>query len=187
MARNNSRWTISLSRIRSAARLLAAGLLAASLFSDPASAQPVGVEISEAVFTSNVRDRQFVDRLPGTAPLRPLTFWTMIHADKVALDILQKEFKLPIRHRWTRAVGTIPEQSTETLIDEIPLDVGSAETFAKLAQEVTQVGHFTWRTWSEKRNLRPGKWIVSLHYRNGDPVYCGGNPCKYFITVSTAR
>lgn len=167
---------------------LAACLFATSLLpTNPAAGQAVGVEITEAVFTSDVRDRQFVDRLGGTAPLRPLTLWTMIHADKVALEILRKEFKLPIRHRWTRAVGTVPEQSTETVIDEIPLGVGSVETFAKLAQEVTQVGHFSWRTWSEKRNLRPGKWIVSLHYRNGDPVYCGAFPCKYFITVSTAR
>ena len=154
------------------------------------AAQSPAVEIAESVWTSSVENLQYTNRIEDGAivPVAPICFWTRMRGTQEALDQLRAEHKLPIRHRWVRYVGYEPNIDSLAPTDEITLGVGASRLVSKLRREVANRGWFDWRTWSMKEHLTPGKWQVSVVYRNGEPVLCSSDgavptPCRFFINV----
>ncbi|WP_337996938.1 hypothetical protein [Oleispirillum naphthae] len=146
----------------------------------------------EAIWTSRVVEREATDRLHSPVPVAPLTLWTRISGTPEALQRLEHG-GLPLRHVWMRqAPGGLESDGAPEVIDEVPLDIAGIEALrAKLRQEVAQRGHFDWRTWSTKQNLRPGIWLVRLLYADRSPVACRSDgrmieDCLIRITVGTA-
>lgn len=165
---------------------MAAGLTAA-VVGTPARA--ASLEVAEAAWAVGVRDLAYVARIDGAADVRrPLYFWTRLKADAAALAELQARGQLPIRHRWIRYVGPEPDFQTVRPTDEIAVGAAAAPLIERLRGEVRARGFFDWRTWSVKRNLRTGSWLVELVYQDGQPVLCASSvgatePCRYRISV----
>lgn len=148
------------------------------------------------------------DRQPGPAhegkrPHSPLYFWMTYHGGEDALRRLREKGSLPIRHRWSLAIGadvevqtadgeyTEPPAGTYTEQRDIALRVGSGnkQVIQALAGEIDAADTFTWRTWSKKESVAPGVWRVDVLYDdlNDTPVRCeiAGKlrPCSFALRV----
>lgn len=160
-----------------------------------ARGQPIADEVIavESAWTTRVVDREPEVRLRSPVSSAPLTLWTRISGTPEALRRLERG-GLPLRHVWMRqAPGGVEADSAPEVIDEIILDIGGIEALrVRLRQEVAERGHFDWRTWSTKENLRPGTWLVRLLYADRSPVACRSDgrvieDCLIRITVGTAQ
>lgn len=110
----------------------------------------------------------------------PVSLWTVLSGDKETLRFLRKSGLLPIRHRWFYAdvlkFEEVPPE--EQLEDGQPIKVGTIKHLAKLDSEIVNTGAFDWRTWSNKRALRTGIYIVQVVFNDGSPVLDSDrNPC----------
>lgn len=141
------------------------------------------VTIHQYAWTQSIQDREPVTRLSSPATGRPVVFWTQLRASARALDVLKSEGRLPIRHRWKRYVGAVSDPDTLTPTDEITLSVGGASLLSSLTEQVSREHSFKWRTWSSKKNIRPGKWVVEVIYRDGKPVLCEQRPCRFQVEI----
>lgn len=144
-----------------------------------------GLDVKEAVWTSHVEGQQYTDRLQGVVSRRDLTLWTRLEGGDDVLDRLEKEGKLPIRHVWLHWTAAMEDGEKPVMKDAIALGVGAAPLVKELRSEALQKGgRFDWRTWSSKKNLAAGEWVVEIRYRDGKPVQCGEKACRYSMTVS---
>lgn len=146
-----------------------------------------------AAWTRSVDNRGPGPAHNGRIPRAPLILWMTYHGSEVALRHLQEKGALPIRHRWSVAVGgkvdieTPDDTFTERL--SVPLKVGSGSSpiIAKLAGQLAAQETFTWRTWSKKESVSVGIWRVEVLYDNDTPVNCdmGGQlrPCVFRIEI----
>lgn len=140
------------------------------------------------------------DRDPGPAhdgkrPYPPLYFWMTYHGGEEALQRLREKGSLPIRHRWSLAIGAdrevLPPDEEYTEQRSIALRVGNGNTQVTqaLAGQLEAAKEFTWRTWSKKESVTPGYWRVDVLYddMNDTPVTCeiAGRlrPCSFTLRV----
>jgi hypothetical protein len=147
--------------------------------------EPV-IEVSEAVWTNGVENKNYLEKYDGTAPLGELYLWMRITCKKKALEFLKDKGKIPIRHKWYRCIGhKLLSEKTPKLIDAINLSIGKKEKIEKIEMELNERGFFDWRTWSMKRNMRRGVWYVYLVYGDGKAVLCddGMTKCVFKIKV----
>lgn len=149
-----------------------------------------------AVWVRSVSNRVPGPQHTGSAPRAPLYLWMTYQGSSPALQYLQGQGALPIRHRWSVAVGgeidiEAPDEAfTEQL--SVPLSVGSSSqtVVTQLAGQVAtrQSGTFSWRTWSKKESVSRGIWRVEVLYDDDSPVRCdvGGalKPCVFSIRVN---
>lgn len=173
-------------------RCIIGGFIALAPFAalgQPASDEVIAVE---AAWTSGIVGREPANRLSSPVSVAPLTLWTRISGSPKALQRIEQG-GLPLRHVWMRqAPGGVEADAAPEVIDEITLDIAGVEALrTRLRQEVAQRGHFDWRTWSTKENLRPGIWLVRLLYADRSPVACRSDnrmieDCLIRITVGTA-
>ncbi|MBF0353968.1 MAG: DUF2914 domain-containing protein [Alphaproteobacteria bacterium] len=149
-----------------------------------AFASDATLTIKEAVWTSGVSEMKYTDRLGERTQQRGISLWTLVEGDQASLDLLEKQGKFPLRHSWKHYLGAIPDLETLIPRDAISLGVGKAELINDLRMEAKmRGGRFDWRTWSSKKNLEPGNWIVEILYKDGTPVACATGPCVYTILV----
>ncbi len=170
-------------------RLFVAIALVLSLAASPiARADEDLIEIVQTVWTDRVEPntRQFGLKIEGSTPPRTLYLWMQVKGKKGALDRLETDGKLPIRHKWFRETLTsINPEGVMQVVDNIPVPAARIELLDKLRSEVAIRKHFDWRTWSKKDNIRRGRWRVTVVYADNSPVACGAGqkPCEFFIEV----
>ena len=156
-------------------------------------------QAEDLVIGGNVTWTRSVDnRGPGPAhngkvPRAPLILWMTYHGSEAALRRLLDKGALPIRHRWSVAVGgevdmEAPDDSfTERLSVPLRVGSGSSRVIAKLAGQLAAQDAFTWRTWSKKESVSRGIWRVEVLYDDDTPVNCnvGGQhrPCVFRIEI----
>lgn len=151
-----------------------------------ANAEHPSITVSEAVWTDGVDKnkyylKKYEDSVEGA---RQIYLWTKLQGEEEALEYLKSRGKLPIRHQWYVYLGPDPRfEETMEPIDAIKLTVGGKDVLQKLNWQLQEKGHFEWRTWSTKRNTRPGWWKVRVVYSDGEPVLCEEGPCEYFIEI----
>lgn len=129
----------------------------------------------------------------GRNPRAPLILWMTYHGSEAALRHLVDKGALPIRHRWSVAVGgevelEAPDDSfTERLSVPLMVGSGSSRVITKLAGQLATQDSFTWRTWSKKESVSRGIWRVEVLYDDETPVRCevGGQlrPCVFRIEI----
>lgn len=152
----------------------------------PSMAEPPLITISEAVWTNGVDNnknpmKRYEDSVEGN---RQIYLWTKLQGEDEALSYLKNRGKLPIRHQWYVYLGPDPSfEETMEPIDAVRLTVGGKDVLQKLNWQLQEKGHFEWRTWSAKKNTRPGWWKVKIVYSDGEPVLCEDDPCEYFIEI----
>ena len=122
------------------------------------------IDIDEALWTDRVdsRSRTYSTALGQSATVKSLFLWTRIKGKRLALDQLEREGKLPIRHKWPRrtVLDLVPEGVSEP-VNNIAIPEARAERLQQQLQaEVGARGYFDWRTWSGKANVRPRMWKV---------------------------
>lgn len=148
------------------------------------------IEVKKAVWTRGVdrRTKQPTDELADNVFTDQLVLWVHILGSKDALTQLKAKGKLPIRHKWFRAlmIGTF-SSGVMTPTDEVDIPAGRTGVLEKLRQEVATRGHFNWRTWSAKAKVSSGEWRVRMDYADNTPVLCGNpselRPCEYKILL----
>jgi hypothetical protein len=160
------------------------------LFSSPipCSAEEHLLEVIRGTWAKGINnERQPAQEVTDTvSDISKLYFWTQIEGSERALNILSSKGKLPIRHKWYTYYGvTLETDGSQEPIDEINLSVGKIDKLKILRSEVNGKGSFNWRTWSMKKNIRSGIWLVKIVYADGKPVYCEelDGPCEYTIKV----
>lgn len=126
--------------------------------------------------------RSFVHKLASPVVRKHASLWMELRGTPELLEKL-KAGRFTIHHVWRKYVFT----SLETRFDQ-PLEIGRTEDVAKLSEQVSATGYFTWRTWSDKRRLSPGNWRIDLEYDDHEPVMCRAEdgrmqPCRYPFAV----
>jgi hypothetical protein len=142
--------------------------------------------IDQAVLADAVdgASHRFVHALASPFARKQVYFWMQLRGTPELLERLKSsDGKVTIHHVWRRYVFN----RVETAFDK-PLDIGRAEDVAKLGEQVSATGYFTWRIWSDKLNLTPGNWRVDLELNGHEPVMCQSGdeepqPCSYPFTV----
>lgn len=151
----------------------------------PAQAgEPEILTVDHAVLADAVdaASRNFLHKLNSPLARKRASLWMELRGSPELLKKL-KDGKFTIHHVWRKYVFT----SLETRFDQA-LEIGRAEDLAKLGEQVSAAGYFTWRTWSDKRTLSPGNWRVDLEFDDHEPVMCRTDdgdmqPCQYPFTV----
>jgi len=142
--------------------------------------------ISEAVWTSGIDNMKNPKQIyeETTSGVHQLYLWMRIRGQERALEVLDSQGKLPIQHLWIYSTGISQvDAGSPKPIDAIDLTVGKKDKLSKLRLEVKKRGFFDWRTWSMKKNITKGGWLVKLLYADGSPVLCDDKPCEYAIEV----
>jgi hypothetical protein len=116
----------------------------------------------------------------------PVSLWTVLSGDEKTLHQLRRRGLLPIQHRWYRAATfAVVPVAVEEFDDGEPIRVGTIHHLAKLGAEVAMKGAFDWRTWSCKRALLPGTYLVKVVFSDGTPVIdLNGRSCEVSFTYS---
>lgn len=143
----------------------------------------LGLTVVGAVWTNRIdSNKNPVVKYENSAKnIKQLYLWTRVQAGTDALEYLKSKGKLPILHQWFTYLGSLSQ--FDESIDTIQLNIGNTDDVNKLSWQIQQNDHFVWRTWSMKRNLRPGWWKVKVVYSDGDAVLCSDVPCEYEIMV----
>ena len=103
-----------------------------------------------------------------------LFLWMEIKAGQRALTMLEAKGEMPVYHAWASEIG---------VIDLINIGITKEKWLEQadaIRNEVKQRGFFTWRTQSYKRNLKEGRWYVSVLDANKKPVKKSGSGTEVF-------
>ena len=103
-----------------------------------------------------------------------LFLWMEIKAGERALTMLEAKGEMPVYHAWASEIG---------VIDLINIGITKEKWLEQadaIRNEVKQRGFFTWRTQSYKRNLKEGRWYVSVLDANKKPVKKSGSGTEVF-------
>ena len=137
-----------------------------AFFTNLSMAQPL-FEVEREAFCREVRDHEPQHPFSDLAEVRKgegLFLWMEIRAGERALTMLEAKGELPIYHAWASEAG---------VIDLINIGITKErwlEQADAIRGEVNRRGFFTWRTQSYKRNLKEGRWYVSVLDANKKPV-----------------
>jgi hypothetical protein len=147
-----------------------------SFFTNLSIAQPL-FEVERESFCRRVQDYEPVIPFSGVAEMKRgegLFLWMEIKAGQRALTMLEAKGEMPVYHAWASEIG---------VVDLINIGI-TKEKWPELADairnEVKQRGFFTWRTQSYKRNLKEGRWYVSVLDTNKKPVKKSGSGTEVF-------
>lgn len=141
------------------------GATAASSCPPPPEIQGAIVEKLTATSPIAVLQFQFTSAVNGRCPVtvasadfsteNGLVLWTNIVGGDEAIDLLRREGRLPLRHKWERFTGVEyvytdePNANDEfEVAREIPISRSIGRERLYLATEVAQRDFFDWRTWS---------------------------------------
>ncbi len=147
--------------------LLAISILVLPFFINThANAQPL-FEVERESFCKGVREWEPVDPFTGVAEMKKgegLFLWMEIKAGERALTLLEAKGQMSIYHAWASEKG----------VTDI-IDIGiKGKTWKEKADairnQLKRQGFFTWRTYSAKRNVKEGRWYVSILDANRKPV-----------------
>lgn len=150
-----------------------------------------------ATWARSVDSRQPGTKHTGSRPHAPLYFWMTYHGTDAALRYLRDNGALPIRHRWSVAVGgDVDVESPDSTFVEpfekrlsVPLAIGTKnkEVIERLSVQLAAQDSFTWRTWSKKESVSRGVWRVDVLYDDDTPVQCEVDgerkPCSFRVEV----
>lgn len=123
------------------------------------------------------------DRCPTGEFVQPISVgrkvyvWMRTAGTKPALDRLVREKRLPLKHSWHYQVGA------RWIVQQTIVVSGSGvsdNVIGGLYKELKNRKFFDWRTWSNKVNLQPGRWRITILDRLGAPVLCIDDigPCE---------
>lgn len=124
----------------------------------------------DATWTRSVDQRGPGPVHSGRAPRAPLILWMTYHGTEAALRHLRNKGALPIRHRWSVAVGgevdieAADDTFTERLSVPLKVGSGSSRVISLLAGQLATQDAFTCRTWSKKESVSRGIWRVEVLY-----------------------
>jgi hypothetical protein len=155
------------------ARTRLACFLLLFLFGGPPRSEALeGLELADVAFSQKLANRQPVERLteyvlpPRDEQPAPLIFWTKITCRDACLERIRRDGSISIIHYWYLDYGG-GVSSEEINTDAIDLSV-EAEG---------------WRTFSNKVNLRRGRWIVKVE-GDGEPLCLAASAqCEFRIDV----
>ncbi|MBM4322079.1 MAG: DUF2914 domain-containing protein [Deltaproteobacteria bacterium] len=134
-------------------------------------------EVTREAFCREVRDREPQQPFSDFAEVRKgdgLFLWMEIKAGERALTMLEAKGELPIYHAWALEVR---------VLDLINIGITKErwlEQADAIRGEVNRRGFFTWRTQSYKKNLKEGRWYVSVLDANKKPVKKLGSGTEVF-------
>lgn len=152
------------------------------LQSQSAQAEEARIEVEQAVWTNGIDSRNYTVTYSDRAPVAPLYLWMRVKGSDWALRELQQVGKLPIYHKWFR--HSIIGVSSGGVTEMIKISAGTKQLVEQLQTEIDNRGFFDWRTWSMKKHINKGRWVVKVVYADGDPVLCEDQkPCQYEILV----
>ncbi len=141
-------------------------VFALSFFTNLSIAQPL-FEVERESFCRRVQDYEPVILFSGVAEMKKgegLFLWMEIKAGERALTMLEAKGEMPVYHAWASEIG---------VIDLINIGITKEKWLEQtdaIRNEVKSRGFFTWRTQSYKRNLKEGRWYVSVLDANKKPV-----------------
>lgn len=131
------------------------------------NAQPL-FEVERESFCRYVKGHEPVDPFLEVAEIKRgegIFFWMEVKAGERALTMLEAKGELPIYHAWASDTG---------VTDIINIGIGKGlweEKKGLIGDELRRRGFFTWRTQSFKRNLKEGRWYISILDANKKPVF----------------
>lgn len=169
--------------------LAAPTAMAASSCPPPPEIQTAVVEKLTATSPIAVLQFQFTNDVSGRCPVtiasadfsteNGLVLWTNIVGGDEAIDMLRREGRLPLRHKWERFTGVHYVYTEEPNANdefetarEIPISRSIGRERLYLATEVAQRDFFDWRTWSRKQARSSEVYRVTVIDRLGDPIPC---------------
>ena len=124
-------------------------------------------EVERGSFCKALRDREPIDPFMGIAEIKKgggIFHWMEIQAGERALTMLESKGQMPIYHAWASEKG-VTDVIDIGITKERWLEQGDA-----IRSEFKKRGFFTWRTHSHKKNLKEGRWYVSVLDANKKPV-----------------
>ena len=151
-------------------------VFALSFFTNLSIAQPL-FEVERESFCRRVQDYEPVIPFSEVAEIKKgegLFLWMEIKAGERALTMLEAKGEMPVYHAWASEIG---------VIDLINIGITKEKWLEQadaIRNEVKQRGFFTWRTQSYKRNLKEGRWYVSVLDANKKPVKKSGSGTEVF-------
>jgi len=151
-------------------------LLVLFIFETNAHAQPL-FEVERESFCRSVRSYEPMDPFSGVAEIKKVEgvfLWMEIKAGERALTMLEAKGQMPIYHAWASEIG-VTDLIDVGITKERWIEQGNA-----IRNEVKRQGFFTWRTQSYKRNLKEGRWYVSILDSNKRPVRKSGSGQEAF-------
>lgn len=151
-------------------------VFALSFFTNLSIAQPL-FEVEREAFCREVRDHEPQTLFSGVAEIRKgegLFLWMEIKVGERALTMLEAKREMPVYHAWASEIGVI-DLINIGIMKEKWLEQADA-----IRNEVKRRGFFTWRTQSYKRNLKEGRWYVSVLDANKKPVKKSGSGTEAF-------
>lgn len=134
------------------------------------NAQPL-FEVERESFCRYIKGHEPVDPFVEVAEIKRgegIFLWMEIVADKRALTMLEAKGELLIYHAWASDIG---------VTDIINIGIGKGlweEKKVLIRDEFRRQGFFSWRTQSFKRNLKEGRWYISILDANKKPVFKRG-------------
>jgi hypothetical protein len=147
-----------------------------SFFTNLSIAQSL-FEVERESFCRRVQDFEPVIPFSGVAEMKKgegLFLWMEIKAGERALTMLEAKGEMPVYHAWASEIGVID------LINIGIMKEKWLEQTNAIRNEVKRRGFFTWRTQSYKRNLKEGRWYVSVLDANKKPVKKSGSGTEAF-------
>jgi hypothetical protein len=147
-----------------------------SFFTNLSIAQPL-FEVEREAFCREVRDHEPQHPFSDLAEIKKsegLFLWMEIKAGERALTMLEAKGEMPVYHAWASEIGVI-DLINIGIMKEKWLEQADA-----IRNEVKSRGFFTWRTQSYKRNLKEGRWYVSVLDANKKPVKKSGSGTEVF-------
>ena len=151
-------------------------LLVLFIFETNGHAQPL-FEVERESFCRSVRSYEPMDPFSGVAEIKKgegVFLWMEIKAGERALTMLEAKGQMPIYHAWASEIG-VTDLIDVGITKERWIEQGNA-----IRNEVKRQGFFTWRTQSYKRNLKEGRWYVSILDSNKRPVRKSGSGQEAF-------
>ncbi len=134
-------------------------------------AQPL-FEVEREAFCRSVQSHEPQNPFSGIAEIKKgegIFLWMEMKAGERALTMLESKGEMPVYHAWASEIG---------VIDLINIGITKErwmEQADAIRDEFKRRGFFTWRTQSYKRNMKEGRWYVSVLDANKKPVRQSGS------------
>ena len=112
----------------------------------------------------------------------PIYLRMTLDGTQAAIDQMRAGRAPMIEVRWVRS-DVENGSGAPNLVT--PLTIGRPDLAGIFEQQIRREGFFEWHSWAKKDHLSPGTWLVSVTYRDGQPLTCGreGQPCRFTINI----
>lgn len=139
-------------------------------------AQPL-FEVERDAFCRSVQRHEPQNPFSAIAEIKKgegIFLWMEMKAGQRALAMLESKGEMPVYHAWASEIGVI-DLINIGMTKERWLEQADA-----IRDEFKRRGFFTWRTQSYKKNLKEGRWYVSVLDANKKPVKKSGSGTEAF-------